>query len=64
MFDNLIDADNAAIMSGLTKVYIRKLCQRGTLRAKKFGNVWVIDRNSLTEYLSIEHKPGPKSIDK
>ena len=63
MFDNLIDADNAAIISGLTKVYIRKLCQRGILRAKKFGNVWVIDRTSLDEYISIERKPGRKPVD-
>ena len=63
MFDELIDADDAAKLSGLTKVYIRKLCQRGQLRAKKFGNVWVIDKNSLDEYLSIERKPGPKPID-
>lgn len=46
---NEVSAIEAAEILGLSKVRVCKMCAAGTLKAKKVGNSWVIDRDSVEE---------------
>ncbi len=45
--------------------HIRKLIKSGRVKARKFGQVWQVDRESLMAYARSAaqkgNKPGPKS---
>lgn len=42
--DNMIGVEDAAKLWGLSPKYIKNLCAEGKVKAKKIGNVWVIDK--------------------
>lgn len=41
--------------------HLRTLVASGTIRGVKFGKTWVVDDESLRDYLAVEHKRGPKA---
>lgn len=43
-FENIIGVEEAAKITGLSPGYIKNLCAAGKIKAKKIGNVWVIDK--------------------
>ena len=63
MEDFWITTAEAAQISGFHIEYVRRLIRKGTLRARKWGREWMIDRESLLHYLSLDNRPGPKSSD-
>lgn len=46
----------AAAIAKLHPDHLRKLAQRGHLRAKKIGRNWVTSRQAVTEYLRDAEK--------
>ena len=64
MLDNLITANEASKIYGVSAIYIRKLCQRGKLTARNFGGSWVISRSSADAYFAKPRKKGRPGIDK
>ena len=46
--------------------HIRKLIKSGKVKARKFGQIWQIDRASLLAYTravaKLGEKPGPKTL--
>ncbi len=55
----------AAELSGYHPDYVRKLMESGKVKAQKFGQTWMVNRQSFTAYLKkIEEmgaKRGPKT---
>jgi len=58
MLKNLIGIHEASRKSGFSEIYLRKLCQGGKIKARKFGVTWVIDPASLEQYVKSERKRG------
>ena len=50
----------ASSISGFTRTHINYLINHEQLEAIKVGNVWLVYEDSVRQYLSIPHKPGPK----
>lgn len=44
LLENIIGVNEAAELWGLDAGYIKNLCAQGKIKAKKIGNVWVIDK--------------------
>ena len=66
MTENLIDTKEASLLSGFTESYMRKLVQRGIVKGRKVRRDWLINRESLEQFLASERKVGrpASSIDK
>jgi hypothetical protein len=66
MAEDLIDTKEASLLSGFTESYMRKLVQRGIVKGRKVRRDWLINRESLEQFLASERKVGrpPSSIDK
>ena len=39
---------------------IIQLVNAGLVKGRRFGHAWMIDEESLAEYVRTPHKPGPK----
>lgn len=46
-----ITTNEAAEISGYHPDYVRKLVQAGKIKAQKFGETWMVSRQSLLAYL-------------
>ncbi|WP_142385079.1 helix-turn-helix domain-containing protein [Cytobacillus massiliigabonensis] len=44
MLENIIGVKEASKLWNLEASYIKNLCAQGKVKAKKIGNVWVIDK--------------------
>lgn len=55
-----ITSAEAARLSGYNPVYLRSLIRAGTVKARKFGIVWQIDRVSLLGYIRAAEKSTDK----
>jgi len=64
MLDDLVGIEEAVKRTGLSDIYLRKLCRTNKVRARKFGMSWVIDPQSLDDYMKGERKRGRPPIDK
>lgn len=64
MAEDLIDTKQASLLSGFTESYMRKLVQRGILKGRKVRRDWLINRESLEQFLASERKIGRPSVDK
>ena len=53
---DLITSSEAARLSGFHVNHIRRLIRTGAIRARKFGEVWQIDRRSLLAYVRNAEK--------
>lgn len=58
--ENPISLLEAAKLSGLSTGHLRQLLRNKEIRGKKFGRDWFTTKLAVEEYLSREHKPGPK----
>ena len=56
-----ITTREAANLIGVTANQVRHLARTGTIKAQKFGHVWMINRDSAKEYAASDHRPGPKT---
>jgi len=54
--EDLIPLSEAAILAELHPDHLRKLAQKGYLRAKKIGRNWVTTRQAVAEYVRDTHK--------
>ena len=46
-----IGTKEASEMTGLTRARISQLCKAGELKADFVSNVWIIDKNSVRNYV-------------
>jgi excisionase family DNA binding protein len=65
MTEDWITTREAVELSGYHPYHLRRLIRAGTIRAKKFGNVWQVNRQSLLDYIeeaqsSMDKRKGPK----
>jgi hypothetical protein len=44
IFNFIIDTKQASVLSGYSRRHIEKLCASGSVKAKKIGFTWIIDR--------------------
>jgi excisionase family DNA binding protein len=58
--EDWITTREAAEISGYHQKYIPYLINSGKINARKFGDVWQIDRASLLAYLRKIEKSGAK----
>lgn len=63
--DDWITTQEAAELSGYHVNYLRKLIRRGDIQGRKISIVWLIDRQSLLDYMaqaaeSEDKRRGPK----
>lgn len=56
-----ITLKQAADDTGLSRAYIGRLASLGIIKGRKIGPMWLVDNDSLREYTSHYHKPGPRS---
>ena len=47
-------------MSGFSAEHVRFLCRTGALAATQYGPTWVIEADSVTAYLALDRRRGPK----
>lgn len=53
MLPLLIDVRTASAIANVSDRYIRELCEKGVVRAKRLGKAWRIDRDNFLEYLGL-----------
>ena len=58
--DDLILLREAAKISGLSPNHLRLLVRRGDIWGKKLGRDWFTTKYAVMEYISHEHRTGPK----
>lgn len=54
--ERLISLEQAAAQSGLSSAHLRRLAEKGRLRAQKIGRNWVTTAEAVTEYVSDPEK--------
>jgi len=55
-----ITTEEACKISGYNPVYLRILLRNDKIKARKFGPVWQVNRNSLVRFLENINKQGKK----
>lgn len=55
-----ITTPQAAERSGLTANYIATLLRKGQLEGFRLAREWFVYADSLEQYMTTAHKPGPK----
>ena len=65
MFDDWITTEEAVSLSGYNMLHLRRLIREGKVQGQKFGRTWMVDKNSLLDYLekakqSDDKRWGPK----
>ena len=58
--DDLILLREAALISGLSPNHLRLLVRRGDIWGRKLGRDWFTTEQAVKEYISQEHRTGPK----
>ena len=58
--DKWLTVNEAAAQSGYNAEYIRELIRQGKIHARKFSIVWMVSRESLSEYLKKVQTLGEK----
>lgn len=58
--DDLISLRQASSYSGLSPNHLRLLVSKGTIWGKKIDTFWVTTNKAVEDYISQEHKTGPK----
>ena len=67
ILNNLISVKIAAIYSGYSSQYIRRMLRSGILSGEKVGQVWLVDKKMFDSFLddrigSADQRFGPKVI--
>jgi excisionase family DNA binding protein len=65
ILNNHISVQGAALYSGYSLQYIRRLLRSGKLEGTKIGQLWLIDKDTLDAYLQLtknakDQRFGPK----
>lgn len=65
MAEEWLTTAQAAELSGYHVIYLRQLIRDGRVEARKFGPLWQVDKQSLTDYIqeaegSGDARRGPK----
>lgn len=60
MAEDWLTTEQAAELSGYHTNYIRRLIREGRVKARKFGPVWQVHRESLLAYVHMAEKLGEK----
>jgi hypothetical protein len=65
MINNHMSVKDASILSGYSMQYIRRLLRLNRLAGKKIGQVWLVEIDSLIDYLndalkSVDQRFSPK----
>ena len=61
MTDTLTTREAAELL-GVSVLRVSQLCERGQLKARKFGQLWAVDRQSVLDRIAADPKPGrPKN---
>jgi hypothetical protein len=55
-----IDTKKAGEIADLNPRYIAALCKEGVIKGQQWGRSWMVDEDSVRDYASAKHKPGPK----
>jgi len=58
--DDWITAQQAAELIGVTPNQVRHLARTEIIEARKFGHVWMINRDEAKAYAASDRRPGPK----
>ena len=64
MLEGHVTTLQASVMYGITDSHFRRLLERGTIRGFKAGRDWLIDIESLAQYMANRPKPCRKPKDK
>jgi hypothetical protein len=56
--DELITLAQAAEQYGFTHEYLRELCQRGRLKARKLGKLWVTTPGEMEKFIRSREARG------
>ena len=60
MLEGHLTTKQASEKYGLTDSHFRRLLEHGTIRGFKAGRDWLIDIESLAQYMANRPKPGRK----
>jgi len=60
VLDDWITPQEASELIGVTPNQVRHLARTGTIKARKFGRAWMINRASAQAYAASDRRPGPK----
>jgi excisionase family DNA binding protein len=65
ILDNHISVPVAALCSGYSLQYLRRLLRKGELGGTKIGQLWLVDKSALDAYIkkaqdSSDQRFGPK----
>jgi len=60
MAEEWLTTEQAAELSGYHPDHIRRLIRGGDLQARKFGPVWQVNRQALSDYLEAAKESGDK----
>ena len=64
MLEGHLTTKQASERHGLTDSHFRRLLERGTIQGFKAGRDWLIDLESLEQYMANRPKPGRKPKDR
>jgi hypothetical protein len=59
--EDLITLQVASTICGLTQPHLALLIRQGKLWGEKIGRDWFTTREAIDHYMSVDHKPGPKT---
>lgn len=59
-----LNTKEAAEKWKVSEVYIRRLVREGRVRGRKVRRDWIIEAESLKQYMLGNRKRGPKPLDK
>ena len=59
----LISLPEASEIYGFSQVHLAQLCQKGRLKAHKFGNSWATTPANIEEYIASRQKRGAYRAD-
>lgn len=55
---HLISMAEASELYGFSRYYLRNLCQKGRLKAKKVGGAWVTTPKDVEEFIASRQERG------
>lgn len=61
MAEDWVTTTEAVQLTGYNQEYIRRILRTGKIKGRKWGRDWMIDRDSLIEYMRDGKRRGPRS---
>ena len=60
MTEDWITTTEAVNLTGYSQEYIRRILRTGKIKGRKWGRDWMVDRDSLVEYMREGKRRGPR----